>query len=404
MIDLTQLRDDQSDDIEAARRAARATGTRPWLVGGAVRDLLLHLPVGDIDITVEGDAGRFASALATELGGELAHHERFLTYRIDRPGRAALDVVTARHEWYERPGDLPHVEPGTIEQDLLRRDFAANALGFDLVRNTLADPADGWSDIRQRSLRILHEESFYDDPTRIFRGVRLAHRLGFEFEASTDAAIDAAIRKEYLANVSPERLWREFDLALDEECASLALATLANRGALLRLSGAEPLSEDEALALRSSIERGRRFGLQLRPLTLAALGASHDHLGHSGSTLAEIRLVVQIRTDSAIVATRLARNRALDEGIATIPPEVVAHAAALDPSVASIVESWLRHREAKVAVDLTGLEIATWQRPLIGKAIRATRLALASGAITEEAASSFARRTILEYLRDDIVE
>ncbi len=188
--------------------AALGEDARVHLVGGAVRDLLLGdaAPV-DLDLVVEGDAiavaRRFAEQMETEAapaagvasgdaaGVELRFHERFGTATVRAAGHA-YDFAGARAETYERPGALPDVRPGTLSEDLLRRDFTVNAVALALDGRLDAAPG-ALDDLDARVLRVLHDASFADDPTRLLRMVRYATRLGFAVESHTDALARAAL-------------------------------------------------------------------------------------------------------------------------------------------------------------------------------------------------------------------
>ena len=181
-----------------------AAGGKPvYLVGGAVRDLLLGRGRADIDLVVEGDA----TALASRLGGEVVEHERFATAKA-RLGEHEVDIATARAETYPRPGALPEVEPTAgIAADLARRDFTINAMAIPLRRDPeLIDPHRGRDDLESGLLRILHASSFEDDPTRALRAARYATRFDFELEPDTAALL----READLATVSADR--REAEL------------------------------------------------------------------------------------------------------------------------------------------------------------------------------------------------
>ena len=179
------------DDLEAALRRAYpeldalhdlAGGKPVYLVGGAVRDLLLGRGRADIDLVVEGDA----AALAARLGGEVVEHERFATAKVQLGGHE-VDIATARAETYPRPGALPEVEPTAgIAADLARRDFTINAMAIPLRRDPeLIDPHRGLEDLDAGLLRVLHSRSFEDDPTRALRAARYIARFDFELEPDT---------------------------------------------------------------------------------------------------------------------------------------------------------------------------------------------------------------------------
>lgn len=171
--------------------AAAAEGCRLYLVGGAVRDLLLGASPdarADVDIAVEGDV----AALARRLDARARLHARFATATISL-GEARYDLATSRSERYRQPGALPAVEPAPIEADLARRDFTINAIAAPLdAPGELIDPWAGSDDLAARRLRALHEGSFRDDPTRAMRAARYAARLGFALEPSTGALLRAS--------------------------------------------------------------------------------------------------------------------------------------------------------------------------------------------------------------------
>jgi tRNA nucleotidyltransferase (CCA-adding enzyme) len=173
--------------LEAAVRVAGRRCEPVYLVGGAVRDALLERPVTDLDLTVVGDGPGFGVALAAALGGRVLARSQFGTVAVGIAARR-LDIVTARSERYPTPGALPVVSPGTLDQDLQRRDFSVNALALGLWgpdAGAVADPCGGRADLELGRLRVLHRNSFRDDPTRILRAARYAVRLGFRIEPQT---------------------------------------------------------------------------------------------------------------------------------------------------------------------------------------------------------------------------
>ncbi len=166
--------------------AVRDVGDDPvYLVGGAVRDLLLGRGRADIDLVVEGDA----AALAARLGADVVSHERFGTAKVKLDGHE-VDIAGARSESYPHPGALPVVEPAAeLEADLLRRDFTINAMAIPLARRAAPDRPARWRGRPgARQLRVLHTGSFVDDPTRALRAARYAARFGFELEAEHGGA------------------------------------------------------------------------------------------------------------------------------------------------------------------------------------------------------------------------
>jgi tRNA nucleotidyltransferase (CCA-adding enzyme) len=222
--------------LTRAATLAEEQGWPLYLNGGYVRDLLLQIPNYDIDITVVGDAPTLAAALQRETTGRLETADRFATAHLELGGALpALDLVTARKEIYEHPGALPTVEPGTIYDDLARRDFTINAMAIPLAKEgagPLLDPHRGLADLRARLVRVLHDRSFLDDPTRIFRAVRYAARLGFTIEPRTLDLTRQAIGQGAIATVSTDRLVREILLTMQEPNAPAMLGHLEELGAL----------------------------------------------------------------------------------------------------------------------------------------------------------------------------
>lgn len=226
-----------------ARDVANDLGYSLYIVGGFVRDLLLGSPTLDLDLVVEGDAIRMARQLAEDLGNcRVRSHARFGTAKVIFEGERdpdvppSLDFVTARTEFYERPTALPHVERSSIKQDLYRRDFTINTMAICLDRERYGELLDyygGERDIRQGLIRVLHNLSFVEDPTRILRAVRLEQRLGFTIEERTAELIDDAI--ELLGNVSGERVRNELYALLREDEPEHGLERLAQMGVLARL-------------------------------------------------------------------------------------------------------------------------------------------------------------------------
>jgi tRNA nucleotidyltransferase (CCA-adding enzyme) len=186
-----------SDLAEALRgahpeleRVAAAAREPVYLVGGAVRDQLMGKGRADLDLVVVGDAAALARALGA---GEIVEHERFATAKVVLDGHP-VDIATARTETYEHPGALPDVAPAVgIEEDLARRDFTINAMAVPLQGEPeLVDPHGGREDIELGTVRVLHDRSFLDDPTRAIRAARYASRLDFRLEPRTDELIRGA--------------------------------------------------------------------------------------------------------------------------------------------------------------------------------------------------------------------
>ncbi len=206
----------------------RIPGTRAFLVGGPVRDHLLDRELRDLDFAVRGDSRAWTESLAHRLGGEVKVFPSFGTAKILWSG-GEVDVAGLRRENYPEQGALPQTEPTTdLREDLLRRDFTLNAMAIPLREpSKLVDPFGGQEDLENRRLRILHPESFRDDPTRILRGFRFAGRLELSWEASTAQALGAQIRGEGFSHLSSFRLGREIKRILNEDAVSTIIQRLA---------------------------------------------------------------------------------------------------------------------------------------------------------------------------------
>ncbi len=190
-----------------------------YIVGGPVRDKLLGIKNIDRDFVVEGDGIKFAQILNKTFKGKLTTYKAFGTATIDIKGKR-IDIVSARKESYEYPAAYPAVEPGTIKDDLFRRDFTINAMAIAInKRNSgkLVDFYGGREDLKKGIIRVLHDKSFMDDPTRIFRAVRFSVRFGFKIEPGTKNLIKEAISDGFLGEVNAGRIRKEIELFLKEK-------------------------------------------------------------------------------------------------------------------------------------------------------------------------------------------
>jgi tRNA nucleotidyltransferase (CCA-adding enzyme) len=247
------------------RVRAAAAGLDAYLVGGSVRDLLLRRERADIDVAVEGDA---VDELARRLGGAARTHERFATATVRTDG-LEIDLAATRAETYARPGALPDVSPAPLTEDLARRDFTMNAMAVPLATPTeLVDPHRGLRDLERGELRILHEGSFVDDPTRALRAARYAARYGFTLEPATAERL----REAHVEAVSRDRQEAELRKLAAEPAAAKGFALLSEWGllelepdapglieAVLELLGAPPwaaIAERDEAVLRAALGRG----------------------------------------------------------------------------------------------------------------------------------------------------
>ncbi len=254
----SRLPQDLLDLVKDAGRLAVEHGQSLYLVGGTVRDLLLGRPNLDLDLALEGDAPALARRLARLTGASVKSHPRFGTATV-RWGNSALDVVTARSETYARPAALPSVKPGTIEDDLRRRDFTINAMAASLAPphfGDLVDPHDGKTDLDRGIVRVLHGNSFRDDPTRIWRAIRYEQRLGFRLGHDTEGALRRDVGLMHA--LSGDRLRHEIERILHEERPERAFHRAWQLNALQQVS--PNLAGDTWLARRFEHARLSRFG------------------------------------------------------------------------------------------------------------------------------------------------
>ncbi len=222
--------------VQDISRQAANLGQRVYIVGGVVRDLLLGYPNFDLDLVVEGDAVKLAQKVAKTSQANLLAHHRFGTAKL-RYENFTLDLATARKETYARPGALPTVTPGTLKDDLIRRDFSINAMAISLAVDDygeLVDPYQGKSDLEHRLIRILHPGSFSDDATRILRGVCYEQRFGFEFEAQTARLLKRDIHM--LDTISGDRIRHELEHIFEENRPELVIKRLGELGVLAKIN------------------------------------------------------------------------------------------------------------------------------------------------------------------------
>jgi tRNA nucleotidyltransferase (CCA-adding enzyme) len=204
-----------------------------YLVGGAVRDLMLAGEHVDLDLAVEGDARAVARELAQRLGGEAVEHERFGTATVRAGDELAVDLATTRRESYAEPGALPDVEPAGLAEDLGRRDFTINAMAVGLSGGDLGvlhDPYAGRNDLEHGVIRVLHGQSFVDDPTRLLRALRYEARFGFRMDEQTERLAREAAAGEGFATVSGPRVRDELLDLLGEPGAPAAVERMHELG------------------------------------------------------------------------------------------------------------------------------------------------------------------------------
>jgi tRNA nucleotidyltransferase (CCA-adding enzyme) len=353
-----------------------------YLVGGAVRDLLRGSAPVDLDFVVQGNAHGTARELAAGLGGQVVDHERFGTATIRAPALALpINLATARRETYERPGALPTVEPAGILDDLMRRDFTVNAMAVGLLGDDLGhlyDPSGGLADLRRGSVRVLHERSFVDDPTRLLRAVRYEARLGFALDPDTERLARAAAAADAFATVSGARIRDELIDLLTEEEAPAAVERLH----ALRLDRAlHPALVADAELVASAALGATAIGADRGRAALAALVAPAPQ--ELAGWLADLHLPAPVRDTAlraarraSLIARELRRELRPSEIHALLrdePPESLALALALqappEPILRFVTDL------SRVRLEITGqdlLRAGVPESPAVGRALEET--------------------------------
>ena len=238
-------------------RMADQKNVKVYLVGGPIRDLLLKRPIKDIDICVESDAIQLALDVSKILNLKTVAHSRFQTATLfAKEGR--IDLATARKEYYTRSGALPVVSQSFLADDLFRRDFTINAMAVSLNGPSFGDvidPYQGSDDLKNKWIRVLHEKSFIDDPTRLLRAVRFEQRFDFRIERKTSALLKQAFAKKLENNVTPQRYFAEFrKILLEQKCLAI-IQRLKDLKGLSFISGSKPYQWQYLSRLEKSYQK-----------------------------------------------------------------------------------------------------------------------------------------------------
>jgi tRNA nucleotidyltransferase (CCA-adding enzyme) len=349
-----------------------------YVVGGAVRDLLLGREPHELDFVVEGDA----LEVARRVGGRVISHERFGTATVELDG-ITCDLAGARRERYERPGALPEVELGaTLREDLERRDFTVNAIALHLKDGELTWLPGAREDLEARRLRVLHDDSFRDDPTRLLRLARYAARLGFEPEERTDRLAAEAVAGGAVGTVTGSRMGAELRLLLQEpqpaalialERHGLGAALLGwfevNAGVIERAMALTPADGRADLAALASTLHGDRKAIAAKLDDLAFPAGERDIVARSSDSATYLTDVIEGANDAELWGAL--RKHA---------PETVALAGAYSDEAAQAARRWLhdvRHR--RLAINGDDIVAAGLYGPAVGEALDAAMRAMLLG-------------------------
>ncbi len=220
-------------------QVAAAQQMAVYAVGGFVRDLLLNQKNLDVDIVVEGNAIEFARVFAQQFNCRVRSHEKFITAVIIFSDGFKVDIASTRTEYYLEPGALPLVEAASIKSDLYRRDFTINTIALSLNKDTFGELLDCFGaqrDLHDKAIRVLHNLSFVEDPTRAFRAVRFEQRLGFKLGMHTERLLRSAVSMGFMKKINQQRLFNELWIILAEDDPLPAVQRLDQLGLLQFLS------------------------------------------------------------------------------------------------------------------------------------------------------------------------
>ena len=221
---LEKLDDTNLSHIKTVGRLAQDANMRSFVVGGVVRDLVLGQNLKDLDIAIEGDAIKVAQEFAKKIDGQIVVYKSFGTATVTLENNFTLDFAMTRTETYKKPGAMPSVKLGDIFSDLSRRDITINAMAINISPDeygTLLDEFNGLDDLNQKIVKVLHANSFNDDPTRLFRVVRYNNRFNFTIDDGTLDLMKGSVAKGCLKTISVTRIQRELKLIKQEDNADV---------------------------------------------------------------------------------------------------------------------------------------------------------------------------------------
>jgi tRNA nucleotidyltransferase (CCA-adding enzyme) len=369
-----------------------------------VRDLLLRRPVFDVDLAVEGDGIAFGRLLARRLRANALPHARFGTVALEFGDGSRLDVASTRAETYDAHGALPRVSAAPLDRDLARRDFTINAMALRIAPRrltVLVDPFGGARDLARKTIRMLHEASPRDDPTRALRAARYANRLRFRIDPRTRRWIAAAARIGAFDAVSGDRIRRELRLLFLEPGRARAVRLLGSLGIARAIDPALRHDAPIVESLRRAEETARRHpGMTTWLLFLFVWSGSLDagererlsrRLSLAGEEEKRFRSFSSLLGDLRTDPSRAAPSNLFARG--SCPDEIAAAAALLGGSLGRRLDRALRLSSKRLAIggrDLIAAGVSAG--PRIGHALRVTLSARRDGKISRREELAFAVR------------
>jgi len=229
----TRLTPDQMRAVNLVQEIARGLGMNLYLTGGAIRDILTGFPIRDLDFTVQGNALKLQKELEKAGGKVDMVDEELHLLHVVLPGNVRAEINMARQETYDKPGKPPAIEPATINEDLRRRDFTVNAMALSLNTGSLGlllDPFNGSADIETKSIRILHNYAFLEEPSRLIRATRFAARFHWELEERTKARYDSAKENNYIEYLGKAAIGYEIEQLAHEDDPINVMRALEREG------------------------------------------------------------------------------------------------------------------------------------------------------------------------------
>jgi tRNA nucleotidyltransferase (CCA-adding enzyme) len=392
--------------------AAAAEGVEGvYLVGGTVRDILLGEPSFDVDIAVEGDAVALARRVASALGGRVRVHEKFGTAVVLYGRGQRVDIVTARTELYDAPAALPTVEHASIREDLFRRDFTINAMAASLKGEDfgrLVDPFGGRRDLAAGIIRVLHNLSFIEDPTRIFRAVRYENRYGFRMDEHTLRLARSCVEMGLVGDLSSARLRDELVALLEEGEVGHSLLRLAELGAAEAVHPHLAADEEAVRLIRRGRELAARYGVEIPAwrlgLAVLARRMPADEL-YTWLTRLKVRrrdaeqIAAAVRLAPRLLARLRGRELAPSQVVALVEP----HAPDAPLLALALEEVPALHRYfaelRRVRLEVTGRDLAALglaESPRVGEVLAELRRRKLDGELDGREAELAAARELIE--------
>lgn len=389
----------QETKLRDAARVAAELGVALHWAGGGVRDLLLGRARLDLDLVVEGEVDPLVTLLAGLWHGNRVQHARFQTATVRLPDATRVDVSRARRERYSAVAQLPTVEPASLDEDLRRRDFTVNAMAITLAPEAsfgaLIDPLGGRADLTAGRLRVHHDRSFQDDPTRILRGVRFEIRLGFHFTAETERLAREAIANGAMAALSSSRFGAEMEqLFGDGGEPGAILARLEDLGLLTELELGD-VRWSRPAALSGLVPEPWRS--VLLDLACSCGAAAREELARRLALPASERELVTAGPDRVAEAARVLFRGDLEpsrarEALVLLGDEELARVAGESQEAGTWIERYVRElRSFRLSIGARDLLAAGVEPgPALGLALRRTRDARLDGRIDARGELRFA--------------